>query len=237
MGDNKIILVLRSARDLLAQEGLAGFILRLPVRIWKYLRHTFATASFQLNGHNYRYFCSLFNFTFRTERSVEVPIVLKYIKNSPKQEILEVGNVLSHYFRFKHDVVDKYEKAKGIINRDIVEYKTGKKYNLIISISTLEHVGYDEEPKENNKVLRAIESMRSLLADNGVMVVTFPWGYNKGLDTLIEEGKLEFNEVYFLKRISRNNDWKQVGFDEIKESKFGVPYPYGNAIVIGRVNK
>ena len=30
-----------------------------------------------------------------------------------KKKILEVGNVLSHYFRINHDVVDKYENRQG----------------------------------------------------------------------------------------------------------------------------
>ena len=55
------------------------------------------------------------------------------------------------YYKFEHDIVDKYEKKKGIINQDIVDYKPDKKYDLIISISTLEHVGWDETPRENYK--------------------------------------------------------------------------------------
>jgi hypothetical protein len=237
MGGNKIFVVLMSAKDLLAQEGIARFTVKTPGRVWKFLRHNFSNASFELNGRSYKYFCSLFNFTFRTERAVEVPIALDYVKRNSNQAILEVGNVLNHYFKFKHDIVDKYENAEGVTNQDIVEYKTTKKYDLVISISTLEHVGYNEEPKDKNKVLAAIENMKSLLADSGVMLVTFPWGYNKSLDSLFVEGKLKFSEAYFLKRVSKNNDWKQVEFNEIKNSEFGNPYLYGNAIVIGKVNK
>lgn len=237
MGDKKIFTVLRSAKDLSGQEGLIRFILRAPGRAWKFLRHNFSNAGFQLNGRSYKYFCSLFNFTFRTERAVEIPIALDYVKRARKEEILEVGNVLNHYYKFKHDVVDKYEKSEGAINRDIVEYKTDKKYSLIISISTLEHIGFDEEPKDKNKVLAAVENMKSLLADNGVMLVTFPWGYNKDLDNSLVARKLEFNAIYFLKRVSKNNDWVQVEFDGMKNCEFGRPYPYGNAIVVGEVKK
>jgi len=51
--------------------------------------------------------------------------------------------VLSHYFAVKHDIVDKYEIAPSVVNEDLVNFKPGKKYDLIVSISTLEHVGWD----------------------------------------------------------------------------------------------
>jgi hypothetical protein len=81
-----------------------------------------------------------------------------------------VGNVLSHYFSVNHDVVDKYEKAEGVINRDIIDFHPSKEYDLIISISTLEHVGWDEDISDHkilhdpSKILRAIENLRGLLA-------------------------------------------------------------------------
>jgi hypothetical protein len=42
------------------------------------------------------------------------------------RNVLEVGNVLSHYFPVHHDVLDKYEKAKGVINEDVVEFSPAK---------------------------------------------------------------------------------------------------------------
>jgi len=61
------------------------------------------------------------------------------------KNILEIGNVLSRHIKLEHDILDKYETAKGVINEDIVDFKSEKKYDLIISISTLEHVGWDEK--------------------------------------------------------------------------------------------
>jgi hypothetical protein len=34
-------------------------------------------------------------------------------------DFLEVGNVLNHYFKLNHDVIDKYEKGKNVKNIDI----------------------------------------------------------------------------------------------------------------------
>ena len=43
-----------------------------------------------------------------------------------------------------HDVLDKYEKGNNVINDDVVSFSTEVKYDLIVSVSTLEHVGWDE---------------------------------------------------------------------------------------------
>ena len=68
-------------------------------------------------------------------------------KNTSWKNIFEVGSVLSHYFPINHDVLDKYEKGHGVINQDVVDFKPHNKYDLIVSISTLEHVGFDDNTK------------------------------------------------------------------------------------------
>ena len=45
--------------------------------------------------------------------------------------------MLSYYFQVSHDILDKYEIVEGIINEDVVDYKSSKKYDLIISVLTL----------------------------------------------------------------------------------------------------
>jgi cyclopropane fatty-acyl-phospholipid synthase-like methyltransferase len=84
------------------------------------------------------------------------------------------------YYRHKHDVVDKLEK--GCINEDIARYKTWKKYDLIISVSTLEHVGFDcGEYPNPNKIFVAIKNMKSMLKKDGLMFITIPVGYNPNI--------------------------------------------------------
>jgi hypothetical protein len=58
---------------------------------------------------------------------------------------------------------------------------------LIVSISTLEHVGWDEEDKNPVKVLQAIEILKSLLAPLGKIVVTLPLGYNPIIDDYLKK--------------------------------------------------
>lgn len=195
--------------------------------------------TFTIDGQKYRYFYSLYNFTFLGERTVEIPIIWKAVVNTQKKKrILEIGNVLSHYFPIKHDVIDKYEKAQGVINQDIVDYSPSKPYHLIISISTIEHVGRDEIPKNEQKVILALKKIRSLLTRNGQAIITLPVGYNSYLDKYLKKtSKKMFSKEYFLKRISQDNKWKEVTKDEAFKAKFNSPYSFANAIIIGYINK
>lgn len=199
---------------------------------------------FIINNKKYNYFYHFYNTTFRKERAIEIPIVLGFVKKYLDKEILEVGNVLNHYYKFKHDVVDKFEVYPKVINEDIVTFKPNKKYDLIISISTIEHIGWDENPhfkkenkKEKNKILQVLTNLTRLLSKNGKLVVTFPLGYNLYLDKLLESKKLYFSEVYYMKRISRNNIWRQVNYNEVKDTQYGYPYENGNGLVLGVFHK
>jgi len=147
-------------------------------------------------GKRYLRFCARYNTTWRNERAVEIPVVYDIVKQE-SGDILEVGNVLSHYFHINHDVVDKYEKAEGVTNEDIVDYSPNKKYDLIISISTLEHVGWGyPEPFSADKILKAIRNMQRLLKDNGKIVVTLPIYENPFLTNMIVTEKIKFKELY-----------------------------------------
>src|SRR2546430_9278756 len=55
-------------------------------------------------------------------------------------------------------------------------------YDLIVSVSTLEHVGYDEDPREPDKAARAVRNLLGLLAPGGTMLATIPIGHNRDLD-------------------------------------------------------
>jgi len=166
------------------------------------------------------------------ERAIEVPIIWDIVKKS-KGKILEVGNVLSHYYSVSHDIVDKYEKAKDVINQDIVDFRPSITYDLIISISTLEHVGWDEIPREQGKILLALDNLKlNCLAPSGKMVITLPLGQNSELDNFLSEDKIDIGKQYYLKRISKFNEWIEVGWNDVK----GIKYSFitgANGIIIG----
>jgi hypothetical protein len=190
--------------------------------------------TFKFNKHSYHYFCHRYNSTWRNERTVEIPITWEELKKHNSSDVLELGNVLSHYFPTTHDVVDKYEKASSVKNVDIVDFVSKKKYSLIVSISTLEHVGWDEDKKDPQKILKAIKVMKKHLKQGGKLLVTFPLGHNPHLDILIREKKLPFDSIYFLKRVSMLNDWQEVSFKVLREKpRYGEPFPNANVIGVG----
>jgi hypothetical protein len=192
---------------------------------------------FTFQGKTYRYFYHRYNMTWKYARSVEVPIIWEIVKSYRGKRILEVGNVLSHYFPVNHDILDKYEKADGVINQDVVDFRPPQNYDLIVSISTLEHVGWDENPKEPYAILGAIENLTSCLAAGGKMVVVLPLGYNFEMDMLFREGKIRFTKQHYLKRISEDNEWIEVAWEEAKDTKYNYPFPNANGLIVGIMDK
>ena len=149
--------------------------------------------------------------------------------------------VLNDIVRRLNDVILKSDKAmrdvRVDINIDIVEFSSEKRYDLIASISTLEHVGWDEEKKDSQKIICAIQKLRNHLKPYGILVATLPLGYNINMDRLFSENNIQFDERYYLKRVSEDNIWKQVDWNCVKDSKYGAPFPYANGLVIGIAHK
>ncbi|MHB9093099.1 MAG: methyltransferase domain-containing protein [Eubacteriales bacterium] len=197
-----------------------------------------SSKTFTFQGHTYSYFSHEYSTTWLTERTVEVPIIWEIVHKYHGKRILEVGNVLSHYYPVEHDIVDKYEKAPGVINEDVVDYKPSEKYDLIVSISTLEHVGWDaEEPKDPMKILAALENLKSCLAPGGEIVVTLPLGQNLEMDKLLKENKIHFTKQHFLKRISADNQWIEAAWKDVCNAAYFYPFPWANGLVIGILNE
>ena len=210
--------ILERARARARREGVwscIGHAVHLAlIRPWRYLRclwqRVFARdRTFEFNGGTYSYFWHTYNATWENSRCVEIPIVWRIVESHIGREILEVGDVLSHYFDVSHDIVDKYARGDGLIREDVVDFTPAKRYDLIVSISTLEHVGWDEEPQEPMKPLRAIEHLKTLLARGAKLVVTLPVGQNPHLDRALREGTVAFTESYSLLRTARGNTWAE----------------------------
>jgi hypothetical protein len=122
-----------------------------------------------------------------------------------------------------HTVADKYERAPGVHNVDVVDVGDGDlagPYDLILAVSTLEHVGLDEEVQDPDKPARAVARLASLLAPGGRLFCTFPVGYNPALDERLRTDGLGFTRLTALRRTGRDNRWVQAPLDEV----WGVPY-------------
>lgn len=195
-------------------------------RQWFYPRR-----SFTFRGQVHEYFEHPYNATWRNERAVEVPIIRELIDDFDPQSVLEVGNVLSHYYPVSHTVVDKYERGLHVLADDITNFRTLRLYEFIVSISTLEHVGWDETPRESGKHRRVVAHLRTLLAANGKMVVTVPLGYNHELDEDLGETRLGFDEYYFFRRTGIET-WVEALWKDVKGSRYNAPFPKANALAI-----
>lgn len=206
-----------------------------PVQYW-YVSHLRSRTRFKYNQEKYQYCANRYNFSWANERSVEIPIFQKILGGQhPQAHILEVGNVMSHYQPIEHTVLDKYEKSSGVINQDILDFRSAKKYDLIFSISTLEHVGWDEDTKDPTKIEKSLLNLKSILKRKGEIWFSVPLGYNPNLDKQITLQKLPLTEKFFLKRASNfTNVWIEIDESKIRKPRYGKPYPHANIVMIGK---
>lgn len=176
---------------------------------------------FYFQGERYRYLFHRYKRTWLTERAVEVPIVQSLVDRQAGR-VLEVGNVLSHYRPQRHLVVDKYERAPGVLNRDVLELGALGPFALIVAISTLEHVGWDEHPRDPGKALSALRRLQQLLEPDGQLVLTVPVGYNAAFDQALRDGAVPFSRVAALRRVGVGTRWEEVPPAEV----WSAPYDF-----------
>ena len=179
--------------------------------------------SFVHEGVAHPYFRHAYHYTWLNERAVEVALAEAALVGRDPTRVLEVGNVLGHYRPVAHTVADKYERAPGVHNVDVVDLGDGDlagPYDLILAISTLEHVGLDEDVPDPGKPARAVARLAALLAPGGRLFCTFPVGYNPALDERLRTDGLGFTRLTALRRTGRDNRWEQVPLDDV----WGVAY-------------
>lgn len=203
---------------------------------WLCTRFNAGQRQFTVDGNTYTYFDHSYNFTPFNERRVEVPIAHHLLQSCTDHEsVLEVGNVLSHYYPVQHEVVDKYERSSysRLMRSDAETFSSGKQYELIISLSTLEHVGWDERPRDDTKLARTISHLRGLLKpDTGLFFFSAPLGYNPVLDRLLMNNEIGFDKVCYMRRDSWANTWHEARSADVCGAKFCRPYPFANVLAL-----
>jgi hypothetical protein len=129
------------------------------------------------------------------ERAVEIPLAFDFLaQQADKEPILEVGNVLQHYENALSDtlgirhrqIIDKFEVGPGIKNIDLFDLDSTQKYQTIICVSTVEHVGQNCDPRgmfgeqkrssDLEAPLKAIAKLYDLLEVGGRALITLPFG-------------------------------------------------------------
>jgi hypothetical protein len=196
-----------------------------------------AKKQFNFDGKSLQYFYAKYNLTWVTERALEVPIGRHFIQLAGEENTLEVGNVLGHYFPPHHIVLDKFERGEGIVNEDIIGYNPGRTFDLILSISTFEHIGYEDDgDPDAEKIRAAIAACQRLLSPNGRLIITVPFGYNPYLDRYVTEDRIKPHRAWFYEKTNKL-DWMESSKEAALQRNYAKPYPFANAIMVAEFLK
>jgi hypothetical protein len=178
-------------------------------------------------------FGHLYNMTWLNERGAELAIVSHWRDPAvPADRLLEVGNVCNHYEALAHRgaVVDLYEEAPGVLNIDVLDLTIAPEAAPleIVTISTLEHVWWDDEPVPGQS-LTAMRHLHSLLAPGGRMLVTVPTGHNPPLDEVLAAGETGATRACTLVRDMES--WRRT--ETIEARPYGRTQPWAEALWVG----
>jgi len=210
------------------------------------------------------------------ERAVEIPLAFNFLAHlDRKSKILEVGNVLGLYENSLSEyvgirtrrIVDKFEQDIGIDNVDFMDLPSEEKYDVIVSVSTVEHIGQGIEPsgsygeqieaRDTEVPLKAIAKIYDLLLTHGKALITVPFG--KLIDG---EWYIQFSSDYlnllvskynipqealcttFLRRLSLEPPisnprqiWVEFEESQLSDVDYNWPWPCANAIAVIELNK
>jgi SAM-dependent methyltransferase len=228
---------LREARRLRGTRPVVGDFARFGGRLLAGLPWTLtgSRGEFSLDGESYAYLYHPYKRTWLTERAVEVPVVQRIVDRERDGRVLELGNVLSHYRSQSHLVVDKYEEAPGVVNRDILDLEDLGSFDLVVAVSTLEHVGRDEEPRRPEAALEALLAVRSRLDPGGRLVLTLPVGYNPPFDAALRRGAVPLARASALRRAGGGTRWRQVPLGEAWSAPYDFLMFSARAVVFAEV--
>lgn len=220
--------------DMVKRNGLSS-ISKLSKSFSDMLYFTFKRpALFSYKGKKLKLFYHWYNATWNGERQVEVPIICSYLANY-SGHVLELGNVLANYVSFPHAILDKYDPSKGIIHDDALTFKAKKPFGMIVSISTLEHIGRDEVPQNPEKVVKAIKNLTQSLAEGGKFVFTVPMGYNSALDAFVLSKKMPNLSTCFLH--FNGKVWHEISPTPSTKFIYGEFHKGDRAICVGVIEK
>jgi SAM-dependent methyltransferase len=192
------------------------------------------SSRFVLGESSFAYVDSWHNWTWLNERAVEIPIAQAALNAASPLRTIEVGAVLPHYGSSPHRIVDKYEAGPGIEQLDIFDLPADPIYDLVLCVSTLEHVGWDEPNRDPELAISACEHLKQLVAPGGELLVTVPVGYHPRLDGAIRGGELEFDEVRALRCAYPSMIWCEVAPASADDAEYDELIYRAEAVLICR---
>jgi SAM-dependent methyltransferase len=190
-----------------------------------------AGRRFDLDGRSYAYYVAEGNRTWDNERAVEIPVCWSAVRSHrDPSTVIEVGNVLGHYFDTEHRVLDLHERDAHVTwNADVLEFRPPFAPQLVVSISTLEHVGHPLRPE---LFRRAVEAIIDWLAPSGRLLFTVPLGYSPAVVEYLERPSPEIRSTLFMRRLTLDNLWEQASFAAVRDCRYDRPFGAANAIAI-----
>ena len=166
--------------------------------------------------------------SWRNERCAEIGLGRHVLESRDPSRVIELGNVLPLAGFGGHTVIDKYERGDGVVNVDILDYVPPRRFDLAISISTLEHVGWDEDPRDPGKAAVALQRFAELADD---LLVTVPVAYHPAFEDAFVEGP--FDRVELLVKTARDARWAPRPLAERSRIRYSAPYANANGILVG----
>ncbi|MBI5680705.1 MAG: class I SAM-dependent methyltransferase [Methanobacterium sp.] len=148
------------------------------------------------------------------DRCIEYAYIIRHLTklNQEYQSVLDVGcfaspltSIISE-MNFKVDGIDLNQKLpyKGNVNYisgDFISFKFPSNYDICVMCSTIEHIGLEGRFNSPNYIsgdINAILKTKEILVDEGILILTIPYGKEKLIHPLHrvynKEGKL-FKEI------------------------------------------
>lgn len=216
------------------RNGLAEvFLIPMRMAVSPVLIPLLPRRTFPFGDRPLPYFYHRYNVTWANERAIEIPLARVFLEGTAPDQVLEIGNVLSHYGPVGHAILDKFETGPGVINEDILTWKPGRQFEVILSISTFEHIGFDDEEKDTtgDRILEAIHRCRTFLKPGGRLVITAASGYNPAFDGLVAGNRFGATARHLYHRASRGR-WEPCDEARYLQTRYNDPYAFGNALVL-----
>jgi hypothetical protein len=176
------------------------------------------------NGKEYPYLDHWHSRAWENDKAILGPIGLKFIGGYPGAEVLEIGNVLSHYYGSNHLVLDRYERNKynNVLKANFTGFYWNTPFKRILSIDEVAKLcEYSLDP------VAALGSMFSkvkrLLTPDGTALVTIPTNYSYIITDAITNNKVPYDDLDVMAKYGANK-WFQVPILNVKYSRID----YGN---------
>ena len=173
----------------------------------------------QLYNHPY-------NNTITNERSVEVPLGLRFLEMF-NYDVIEIGAVMTHYSdRTKYKSIDPTDST-ATINGVAEDYNYIDKN--VLSISTIEHIGTGQYGVK--KQSSAVEVLEKLHGESKSCLISWPIGFNKTLDSYVKENYEKFNYFFYIKKSQNPLKWEISKEIDNFDNDYNKPFPAGNYII------